>query len=101
MAAPTTRAMPRRCWERTSAIRQSTRAEVEASAEQLADEGRGIGWNCIAPPGDMLIGARKNELVIRIRGGGLDGRGRHAGDVARGDPWCDWYNPVVERQHGT
>src|SRR6266508_3740091 len=83
MAAATTRAMPKRCWERTSAIRQSTRTKVEASAEQPVDEVRWIVRDRVAAPGDVLIGARKNEFVIRIRRGDVDDCKRHAVDTHR------------------
>jgi hypothetical protein len=40
-------------------------------AEQLADEVRGIVGDGVAPPGDVLIGARQNQFVVagRLRRG--------------------------------
>src|SRR5688572_18553116 len=91
MAAATTRAMPRRCWERTSAIRQSTRTGVEILADQLADEVRRIVRDGVAPPGDMLISARQNQLVVagRLRFGDIDDVEGDAMAAHRVDQWLN------------
>src|SRR5258705_7292284 len=101
MAAATTSAMPKRCWERTSAIRESTRTEVEASTEQSVDEVRGIVRDGVAAPGDVLIGARKDEFVVRIRGGDVDDSKRHAIDAHRVSQWRNRYIRIVAQQRVT
>src|SRR5690349_17691800 len=103
MAAATTRAMPMRCWERTSAIRQSTRTAVEVLAEQLADEVRGIVRDSVAPPRDVLIGAHKNELVVagRLRWGNIDDVERDAIAAHRVSQWRNRYIGIVAHQRVT
>src|SRR3954464_3968849 len=80
MAAAATRAMPRRCWERVSVMWGSL--WPEASAEQLAHKMCGIVRDGVATPGDVLIGARKNEFAGTGRlcfvGGDINDRERHA-----------------------
>src|SRR6266568_6222578 len=100
MAAATTRAMPKRCWERTSAIRQSTRTEVEASAEQLVDEVRWIVRDGVAPPGDVLIGARQNQFVVAgwLRLGNIDDVERDAVAAHRIGQWRNRHIGIVAHQ---
>src|SRR5207237_4395689 len=103
--AATTRAMPKRCWERASAIRQSTRTEVEASTKQLVDEVDGIVRDGVAPPGDVLVGTRKNEFPtagrLRFVAGNIDDPERHGIGAHRVGQWRNRYIRIVSQKRVT
>src|SRR5215204_2880312 len=100
MAAATTRAMPRRCWERVSVITESTRTEVGVLAEQLAHEMRGIVRNGVTAPGNVLIGARQNEFVVagRLRCGNIDDVEGDAVAAHRVSQWLNRNIGIVTHQ---
>ena len=79
-----------------------TRTEVEASAEQLPDEVFGIVRGGITAPGDVLIGARNNELVIagrlRSAAGNIDDRERDAVRAHRIGQWRNRNIRIVAQQ---
>src|SRR5215212_1912656 len=100
MAAAMTRAMPRRCWERVSVMWGSSRTGGVASAEQLADKVHWIVRDGVAPPGDVLIGARQNQFVVagRLRWGNIDDVERDAAAAHRISQWLNRNIGIVAHQ---